>query len=153
MLEREDVVTLRLNIGCGPYQERGYINIDKNPRQAPDLVLDVRKGLPYAQHSVDEILMSHFLEHLSGEEALDLLAECYRVLRPQALVTIVVPEKHPYCFDHLQTFELDSFDALVRPDMPDYYQRTFRWALVSKVLEPDSASTRQNIRVVLRAIP
>src|SRR5664280_39833 len=43
---------------------------------------DCRKPLPYADGSVDHILCSHFLEHLSQEEMRSSLADFFRVLKP-----------------------------------------------------------------------
>jgi len=110
---------------------------------------DVRKGLPFDSDSVDEILMSHFLEHLTGEEAIELLAECYRVLKPGAAVTVVVPLNDPFCFDHRQVFEARSFDTLFRPETADYFQQAFRWEHAATSEEKDARGT--NLRVVMRA--
>lgn len=54
--------------------------------------LDVTQGLPYADRSVSMIFSSHMLEHLSPSDGLNLLRECRRVLAPDGLVRLVLPD-------------------------------------------------------------
>ncbi len=53
---------------------------------------DLSFGIPYSDASVDYIFSSHFVEHLFEEDAIKLLGECYRVLKPGGLVRISVPD-------------------------------------------------------------
>ena len=53
---------------------------------------NVLKGLPYDDCTVDYIYTSHFLEHLTKEEATRVLKECYRVLKKCGIIRIVVPD-------------------------------------------------------------
>jgi len=53
---------------------------------------DLRKPLPYNDNTVDMIFTSHTLEHLSDEEGLQLLRECYRTLKPGGIIRIAVPD-------------------------------------------------------------
>lgn len=54
--------------------------------QGADLRIDVRKGLPYKDNSVDFIYSEHFIEHLSADEAKSFFKECYRVLKPGGVI-------------------------------------------------------------------
>jgi SAM-dependent methyltransferase len=112
---------LRLNVGCGSTAPATWINIDNSPtvwlaqrpwiwriarrlRLAPDDMLDAVRwadrivradatgGLPFAAGSVDAIYASHFLEHLSRDEAVSFLGEARRLLRPGGLLRVVVPD-------------------------------------------------------------
>lgn len=121
----------RLNIGCGPYPEEGYINIDKNPQSKADLVRDVRRGLPFDSDSVDAIKASHFLEHLNCDEALDFLEECWRVLKPQCAMTVTVPLRDVSAIDHKTIYSEDSFDIFGR-DGQSYFDRQFSWSVGGK---------------------
>ena len=56
----------RLHIGCGQQAIPGWINIDNQGLPGVDQVLDVRRGLPFAD--VATIYAEHFLEHLSLED-------------------------------------------------------------------------------------
>ena len=79
----------RLHIGCGQQAIPGWINIDNQGLPGVDQVLDVRKGLPFA--NVSAIYAEHFLEHLAFEDGLAFLAECRRVLRPDGVLRLSTP--------------------------------------------------------------
>lgn len=82
---------MRLNLGCGAYPIRGFTNIDADPKLNPDVVANV-PPLRYPDNEVEEIYCGHFLEHQTREAATELLAECYRVLRPGGTLGVVVPD-------------------------------------------------------------
>ena len=79
----------RLHIGCGQQSIPGWINIDNQGLRGVDQVLDVRKGLPFA--NVASIYAEHFLEHLGLEDGLAFLAECRRVLTPDGILRLSTP--------------------------------------------------------------
>jgi predicted SAM-dependent methyltransferase len=112
---------LRLNVGCGSTAPPTWTNIDNSPtiwlaqhplpwrlarflrlvpgdmedtpRWAPRVILgDARRDLPFPSGCVDAIYTSHFLEHLSREDAARFLREARRLLRPDAVIRIVVPD-------------------------------------------------------------
>jgi hypothetical protein len=85
---------LKLNLGCGSKILPGYCNVDKYG--APDLRWDLERfPWPWADDSVEEILLVHTLEHLgqAPETFIGLIKEIYRVCRNGACVHIAVP--HP----------------------------------------------------------
>ena len=53
---------------------------------------NVNNGLPFEDSSVEVIFSSHFIEHLTFEEGLNFLKECYRVLRPGGILRIICPD-------------------------------------------------------------
>lgn len=100
---------VKLNIGCFiDMFHYGWINIDiqdlsEFARQNGYVFrqLDVTKGLPYDDNSVDIIYTSHFLEHLTREEGLSFLKECFRVLKPNGIIRIAVPDARLLCQKYL----------------------------------------------------
>lgn len=86
---------LRLNIGCGQVKLPGWVNIDIDP--SADLVLDVRKGLPFDASSVDFIYNEHLFEHLTYEDGGHLLAECHRCLKTRGVLRIAMPDLDFVC--------------------------------------------------------
>ena len=87
---------MRLNLGCGDKRMPGWRNVDKVAMCNPDEVVDLeRLPWPWPDDSVDEILLSHVLEHIgqTPDVYLGIIKEIYRVCRNDATVTIVVP--HP----------------------------------------------------------
>jgi SAM-dependent methyltransferase len=55
-------------------------------------IVDARKPLPWADQTFDGAYSSHFLEHLYRDQAMSLLKECRRVLKPGAPCRMLVPD-------------------------------------------------------------
>ena len=53
---------------------------------------DLAHSLPFADASVDVVYSSHFVEHLFRDEAVVLMRESLRILKPGGLVRIAVPD-------------------------------------------------------------
>lgn len=91
-----DGVTIKLNLGCGTRKRDGFVNVDISAVCEPDEVVDLEAfPWPWADDSVDFVLMSHVLEHLGGTTAqfLGIMKELYRVCVHGAEIQIHVP--HP----------------------------------------------------------
>jgi len=87
---------MKLNLGCGQNKVEGYLNVDKYAACAPDRVVDLEAfPWPFPDASVDEILLTHVLEHLGRETEtfFGIMRELHRVLKPGGKVQIGVP--HP----------------------------------------------------------
>jgi predicted SAM-dependent methyltransferase len=110
----------KLHLGCGLNAVDGWLNVDgswnarlaKFPRlrralagariispeaarvpwRADLRILDVRDPLPFAAATFEAVYASHLLEHLYLADALRLLRECLRVLRPGGTLRLVVPD-------------------------------------------------------------
>jgi len=80
-----------LHLGSGTKYLPGFLNIDGNPFNKLDLWLDVRNGLPFPSDSVDSIYSTHMFEHFYSDELTLLLRECFRVLKPDGGVRLIVP--------------------------------------------------------------
>jgi SAM-dependent methyltransferase len=93
---------MKLNLGCGYNKLPGYINVDQDPLCEPDIVADLEDVLPFEDDSVDEIVMSHVLEHLgqSTKSYLNIWKELYRVLRDKGVIKITVPHHTHDNFHH-----------------------------------------------------
>jgi SAM-dependent methyltransferase len=83
---------LLVNLGCGNVWHGAWQNLDLSPGAPGIGRLDLGKPLPFADVSVDALYHSHVLEHLSREQAQQLIAECARVLRPGGILRVVVPD-------------------------------------------------------------
>src|SRR6056300_185430 len=87
---------VKLNLGCGSKKLDGYINIDKYDTYKPDIIHDLEKfPYPFKDNSVNEILLSHVLEHVGQNPDIfnNIIKELYRICTHCTLITIIVP--HP----------------------------------------------------------
>ena len=78
-------VKTHLNLGAGE-------NKLLPPWSNHDRDMDITQPLPVPAHSIEEILIEHCLEHVSGPQAFRFLKEAFRVLKPGGLIRICVPE-------------------------------------------------------------
>lgn len=83
---------LKLHLGCGEQYKEGWINIDDNNDHRIDMKWDLRTILPFAGSSVHFIYHEHFLEHLTAEDGLSFLKECYRLLIPRGVMRVAMPD-------------------------------------------------------------
>jgi SAM-dependent methyltransferase len=111
-----------LNVGCGTRTHRAWNNLDfshyarlaPHPRLArflnaigvlsavryrrllsldPEIInWDLRKGIPFPDECFDVVYHSHVLEHLDRQHAPGFLIECRRVLKPNGVIRVAVPD-------------------------------------------------------------
>ena len=86
---QDDHAGTRLHLGCGSKKWAGWQNIDAYG-QCADLVADLRK-LPHPDNHADEIAAIHVFEHFFVREALAVLKEWHRVLKPGGRLTLELP--------------------------------------------------------------
>lgn len=82
----------RLNIGCGDYPQKGYVNLDIHNSKADikeDFFVFAENG---HENEFDEVLASHLLEHIARPRTLEFLEKCLRILKPGCSISIVVPD-------------------------------------------------------------
>jgi len=102
---------VRLDLGCGNSPREGFEGVDLYAKNVAHRVDLFKFPFPWADNSVDEIHCSHFIEHLpareveqrdivEGKSGLDLVGrdflltffdECWRILKPDSIMTVVVP--------------------------------------------------------------
>lgn len=82
---------LKLHVGCGSNLKEDYINIDAFPKDSRILKANAWE-LPYPDHSVDEVLSEHMLEHLSFHEEKLFWQEMQRVLKSGGKLIFEVPD-------------------------------------------------------------
>lgn len=107
----------RLNLGCGPVQPVDWVNIDGSNRAflATKLrwldsllvrcgllsttefgrstqYLNLFNGLPYPDESIACIYAGELWEHFEYPDALKLTKECFRVLKPNGVLRVCVPD-------------------------------------------------------------
>jgi SAM-dependent methyltransferase len=93
---------LKINLGGGNFHHDGWTNVDypfesrarKQRLDNIDIVHNFMemKPLPIDSKSADIIYSEHCIEHLTDEAAKYLIKECYRILRPNAILRISCPD-------------------------------------------------------------
>lgn len=107
--------TIKLNLGCGSQVVADWINVDyfigarlsripgfswlNKKIKLFDLewdenifIHDLTTKLPWEKETVDIIYSSHTLEHFDKKQGELFLSECYRVLKKNGIIRIVVPD-------------------------------------------------------------
>jgi SAM-dependent methyltransferase len=85
--------SIRLDLAAGHFRQAGWIAVDLDDGYAqikPDVVADVRK-LPFPDDYADEARAIHIIEHFYAWEALGVVKEWVRVLKPGAQLAIECP--------------------------------------------------------------
>lgn len=82
---------LKLDLGCGGRKQPGFTGVDSLSFPGVDVVADLRQRWPFEDSSVDEAYSSHCLEHFDANERVHFLNELWRVLKPGAKCTVIVP--------------------------------------------------------------
>lgn len=82
---------MKLHLACGKLRLPGFINIDIDSDVA-DLKADIKKLPNFGESTVDEIYISHCLEHFERKEVLDVLLEYKRLLKVNGILRIAVPD-------------------------------------------------------------
>jgi predicted SAM-dependent methyltransferase len=95
----------QLNVGCGNVFHEEWVNIDIAPYSREVKSWDLRTGLPFHDASFDVVYHSHLLEHLQPIAAYSLMQECFRVLKPNGIIRVVVPDLESIVRDYLYALE------------------------------------------------
>ena len=93
-----------LQLGCGNSDiDKNFINADFftldffNPFKKKKIhYLDLRYPLPFKDNSFEGVFTEHTVEHLYASEVDNLIKEVYRVLKPGAILRIIVPDLKKY---------------------------------------------------------
>ncbi|QHT70544.1 methyltransferase domain-containing protein [Rhodocytophaga rosea] len=130
-----------LNLGCGNRYHKSWTNIDFYSANESVLSHDLTQGIPFDNDTFDVVYHSHVLEHFSKTGAAAFLKECFRVLKPNGIIRIAVPDLESIARIYLQQLEsaynreagaeanydwivLEMYDQTVRNrrggDMADY---------------------------------
>jgi predicted SAM-dependent methyltransferase len=121
---------LKLNLGCGPVQPAGWVNVDGSRRAwlasrlplldralvrcrllpateftAATTFADLTRPLPWDAGVASAVYLGELLEHLTRDEARRLLGECRRVLAPGGIIRVRVPDGARFWAQYLRAYE------------------------------------------------
>jgi predicted SAM-dependent methyltransferase len=98
-----------LNLGCGPHNFEGWVNADdyapkRRLREAafkPNWALDITGPWKCPNNYWDGVFTEHVLEHVSYSQAVHVLSESLRTMKPGAWIRISVPDLGKYAAYYL----------------------------------------------------
>jgi predicted SAM-dependent methyltransferase len=80
----------KINFGCGTNVLDGFINVDLIARKNV-YPHNVTKSFPLEDNSIEAIYTEHMIEHLTLQEVLFFLKDCYRLMQSGAPIRIATP--------------------------------------------------------------
>lgn len=83
---------IRLNWGCGPVGEPGWINSDLKDGPDIQITADIRNGLPLDNDSLDYAVSIHALPMISYPDLVPVLQELRRMLRSGGVLRLALPD-------------------------------------------------------------
>ena len=99
---------ISLNIGCGPFGQDGWVNVDLMKLRNVSFTFDTRRKLPFKNDTVSRIRVEHFFEHIDKDyEAPTFLDECKRVMQDGAVLRIIVPDIEKFINAYINNSEAD----------------------------------------------
>ncbi len=116
----------RLHLGSGPNIVSGWLNADKFNSHA-DIYLDVYQRLPFADSCFEAIYAEHLFEHVKIEKVQHLLSEALRILRPNGVFRISVPDLELFARKYVERDHeffvpyLEKFEARRAAGNPKYW--------------------------------
>jgi predicted SAM-dependent methyltransferase len=112
-----------LNLGCGDRFHCSWKNINFVSTGEGVVAHDLKQGIPFADNSFDVVYHSHVLEHFPKVEAVTFIRECHRVLRPQGVLRVVVPDLEQIARMYLYCLEKAYID-------PEEWEQNYQWILL-----------------------
>ncbi|OAN48186.1 hypothetical protein A6A04_05410 [Paramagnetospirillum marisnigri] len=143
-----------LNIGSGEKPTEGFVNADfyktrlfakwrrKDKKFDPNWMVDLRRPLKCGDGHFDGIFTEHVIEHMQPMEALVLLRELHRILKPGGVLRLIVPDADIYVRAYLgevpQDFPFadvqDRTDILAQLTQEHGHQSIWNAEIMAKVL-------------------
>jgi len=137
----------KLNLGSGPVQPEGWINVDGSQRawiasrlwwldaimvrlrlwpptefNRRTVIANLRKPLPWSDASVDCIYMGEVLEHFTQDDGRMLVDECFRILKDGGTLRLRVPDNAQFWRNYLR-----DFDAAHSKPRHEWTEEHTRW--------------------------
>lgn len=83
-----------LNLGCGHYFSKDirWTNIDFVSTGEGVIAHNLLRGIPADHNSFDVVYHSHVLEHFTKTDGFSFIRECHRVLKPNGIIRIAIPD-------------------------------------------------------------
>ncbi|MFM2283227.1 MAG: hypothetical protein RL222_731 [Bacteroidota bacterium] len=116
-----------LNLGCGNNfsKEKEWTNLDFVSTGESVISHNLLNGIPFENETFDVVYHSHVLEHFSKNDGEKFIQECFRVLKPNGIIRIAVPDLESIVKIYFQLLER----GLKNPEDKDIYEK-YNWILL-----------------------
>ena len=128
---------MKLHLGCGKLKLDTFVNIDLLSDIA-DLKLDFTKLQIFNSSNIEEIYISHALEHFKRREIIPLMLEWNRILKIDGILRIAVPDFEKVVKIYLKNkdiSELIGFLSGGQKNEYDYHYVNFDIYILEKLLK------------------
>jgi len=107
---------LKLHLGCGRIVLDGWKNYDIE-KHSGVIQHDLRKPLPHKSDTVDYIFSEHFIEHIDKRDAIKLVKDCHRVLKPGGVIRVITPDLQVLLDDYAAK-RINRWAEIWQPESP-----------------------------------
>ena len=131
---------MKLHLGCGPKFIEGWKHYDALEFPHVDIVGPV-DHLQLEDCSAEIIYASHVLEHFSRHKCVDVLKEWYRVLKPEGILRLAVPNFEEVCKIYTNSSSADKIEVIKglvcggQKDEYDYHGNIFDYLSLESALK------------------
>ena len=134
---------MKLHIGCGKKFLTGYKHLDVIDYDHVDFQCDARNLILIGDETATEIYACHVLEHVKRHELHEVLREWHRVLKPNSLLRIAVPDFSAITAEYNENKNLKSLQGLLFGGQTydyNFHHAAFDFDFIKSLLE-DSGFT------------
>ena len=142
-----------LDIGGGDNPQRGFLVMDKRKTSKVDIVHDAEKfPYPFSKNTFKVVVMSHLIEHIKPWFSIEVMNECWRIIKPSGILVIITPyaTSFGYSMDptHCNPWN-EATPEYFSPNTPFLYEiyKPKPWKIEKKVWDQ-----KVNMEVVFRKI-
>jgi predicted SAM-dependent methyltransferase len=87
----------KLQLGCGRNYLENWLNTDYFGKPPRFVYLNAAKPFPLPDNAFERIFSEHMIEHIDQAAGMNMLRECFRVLKPSGRIRIETPDMQKIC--------------------------------------------------------
>jgi predicted SAM-dependent methyltransferase len=100
-----------LNLGCGYHYHDDWTNLDFVSTGEQVIAHNLLAGIPFNNDTFEVVYHSHVLEHFLKDDAVSFLNECNRVLKPNGIIRVAIPDLEQIARNYIRYLE-DSINGV-----------------------------------------
>jgi predicted SAM-dependent methyltransferase len=95
-----------INLGCGSHFHEDWVNVDFAVTGKDVIAHNLNSGIPFQNDTFNVVYHSHVLEHFSKKNAGFFIAECYRILKNDGILRVVIPDLEQIIIEYQKQLQL-----------------------------------------------